>query len=419
MKIFASTLLWSCSLLGLFAEESENASVRLNELERKVELLTQELERERMGDVFVPVGESQFGLGPAASKIYSKEQGISIGGYGEGVYRNYEGEQDAVSDLYRAILYVGHKFDDHWVLNTEFEFEHGTTDAEGSVSAEMVTLDYLHSDALNFRTGLMLIPMGFVNEMHEPTTFPGVLRPDVESTIIPSTWRENGIGLFGERGQFSYKAYLVNGLKGSGFTPGGLRGGRQDGSKAVSEDLAGVIRVDLQATPELSIGGSLYQGKSGQELAEGVDTQLAELHAEWKWRGLGLRVLGARATLSDVARLNRTLFGHSDTGAVADAEIDSIGETMEGGYVELSYNVFTETTLNSSLTPFIRIEQYNTQAKIPDGFKSDGKYDVELITTGLAFQPIEHIVFKAEIKFYDNASNSGIDQFNLGFGYIF
>ena len=172
-------------------------------------------------------------MGPAASKIYAVEQGLSIGGYGETIYNHFEaaGKSDQFDNL-RAVLYFGYKYNDKWVLNTEIEIEHGSTSKDGSVSSEFAYLDYLASDALNFRAGLMLVPVGLVNELHEPTVFLGARRPDVENRIIPSTWRENGVGIFGELAEgLTYKAYVVNGLKGENFSGKGLRGGRQKGPK--------------------------------------------------------------------------------------------------------------------------------------------------------------------------------------------
>jgi hypothetical protein len=149
------------------------------------------------------------------------------------------------------------------VLNTEIEVEHAADDQEGEVAVEFAYLDYLYSPAFNLRGGLVLVPMGLLSEMHEPTTFLSARRPDSESRIIPSTWRENGVGAFGDVGPFSYKLYLVNGFDAEGFSAAGLRGGRQKASKANADDLAVVGRVDFTGVPGLLAGVSCYQGDSG------------------------------------------------------------------------------------------------------------------------------------------------------------
>ena len=108
-----------------------------------------------------------------------------------------------IVDAQRVILYAGYKFTENIIFNSEIEFEHGSTSANldgqsGSVSVEFAYLDFLIKDYVNIRGGLLLVPFGIINEIHEPTTFYGVFRPSVERQIIPTTWRENGLGLLGD-----------------------------------------------------------------------------------------------------------------------------------------------------------------------------------------------------------------------------
>ena len=98
-------------------------------------------------------------------------------------------------------------------------------------------LDFLIRDELNARMGLLLVPMGFLNEVHEPPFYYGVNRPDVERLIIPSTWREGGAGLFGRIGDMvQYKLYAITSMNAAGFDDSGLRGGRQNGNRALAEE---------------------------------------------------------------------------------------------------------------------------------------------------------------------------------------
>ncbi len=173
---------------------------RIAELERTVETLARELARAQV-DVAVPVDSealaSQWGYGPAASKVYERDRGLSLGGYAEGFYTNYVSDQGHGtskqldrSDMLRAVLYVGYRFNENLVFNSEIEFEHGTTeptisnDEGGSVSVEFAALDYFWRPELNFRSGLVLLPVGFLNLVHEPPFFYGVRRPDVERVLI-------------------------------------------------------------------------------------------------------------------------------------------------------------------------------------------------------------------------------------------
>ena len=213
--------------------EDENA-----ELKRRVQALTDDFEGFILPDVVPSIGDHGiYGLGPAASKIYQQEQGLSIGGYGEAIYSNEQGGTSTF-DFLRGVLYFGYRFNEDWIFNSEIEFEHASTGENGEVSLEFAYLDRLLEEQYNLRMGLLLLPVGFLNELHEPTTFLSAQRPDTERLLLPSTWRENGAGLFGDVGPFSYRLYAVNGLDATGFTDQGIRGGRQDGSQALAEDIA-------------------------------------------------------------------------------------------------------------------------------------------------------------------------------------
>lgn len=397
----------------LQALEKENA-----ELARRIDVVADELQRARTSDIVPEIKGSEHGLGPAASKVYQAQSGVTIGGYGELLYENPAG--DAATDefdLLRAVLYFGYKFDEHFVFNSEIEFEH----AGEEVSVEFAYLDYLHDPALNFRAGNVLVPMGFLNEMHEPTTFLSTHRPSIERFIIPSTWHENGIGVFGDAGSFSYRAYLVNGFDAADFRAAGLRDGRQNGSEAQAEDLALVGRLDYTATAGLLVGGSAYRGDSGQKLQTGVSgagndidaaTTIVEAHVEYKARGWHVRALGAMAEVDDVADLNAAL------GLVGSA---SIGEKLDGYYVELGYDLMRCLAPESaqSLTPFVRWESFDTQSDVPSGFTSDPANDVDIATIGVSYKPAERIVIKADYQDFDDADGRGVDLFSVSLGYIF
>jgi len=388
------------------------------ELHRRLDLVAEEVERSRLGALVPSVTEGEHGMGRAASKIYSVEQGVSIGGYGEALYENFQGSgKSDLIDLVRAVLYVGYKFDERWLFNSELEFEHASTGQDGEVSVEFAYLDRLVSRYLNFRAGLLLVPMGFLNELHEPTTFPSARRPGLERLILPTTWRESGAGMFGEAGDFSYRAYVLAGLDAAGFAAGGLRGGRQSGSESLAEDFAFTGRIDYAGAPGLVVGASAWWGDSGQDLAGPggeieVGTTIVDLHAEYRWRALRLRTLLARAELDDVADLDAAL---GLTG------MQSVGEALEGGYVEVGYDVWAARNPGSraALTPFVRWETYDTQADVPSGFASDPAHDVEITTVGVAYQPIDSIVIKLDAMDVENEAGTGVDQINVAFGFIF
>ena len=419
-------------LLMIFAVSSLAAStvfaVSVDELERRIDVLAHEIERLKLEDLPSSADRSERGMGPAATKVYRVSHGVSIGGYGEALYRNFEGDKTDEADFLRAVLYAGYKFSDKWLFNSELELEHASTGEEGSSSVEFAYLDYLHSSALNIRAGLVLIPMGFLNELHEPTTFLSATRPDIEGVIIPTTWRENGLGIYGDVGDFTYRTYVVTGLKGEVFTSKGLRGGRQKGSKSEAEDFAWVGRLDFSGIPKLLVGGSVYLGNSGQSLmvdGDGVDafTQIYEAHSELNIGGLNVRLMGTFAAIDDVDDLNRNITASSvkpDGSPALIEDVDSVGEELYGWYVQLGYDVLSRSEVGEmSLTLYGRYEQLDTQDKVPGEFENNPSTEVETWTIGLNFKPIDQVVFKAEYQGVDRKGTDSEDQINLAMGYVF
>jgi hypothetical protein len=398
---------------------------RIRELERQLQVVVEELARVQ-SQVAVPEEaelESAYGLGPGASKVYGRERGVSIGGYAEANYRNFIGDSDAAdrADFLRLVAYLGYKFTDSIVFNTEIEFEHATTgdtgNGSGEVSVEFATLDFLLRDWANIRAGLVLLPMGFVNELHEPPFYFGVNRPEVERRIIPSTWRENGVGIFGTAfaETLSYRAYVVNGFNARGYGPSGLRGGRQKGNRALAEDLAFVARADWSPTPELLLGGSVYNGDAGQdqEIAiMGADvgipnarTTILEAHAQYR-RGLfQARGLFTTAFVDDAGDLTDALLltGDLDAG-------EAIAERMMGYYGELAYDVWPWLRPDSdkSLEPFVRVEFVNTQEEMPSGLSADRSEQEYIYTFGASFRPHPNVVLKADYRNRDPRQGDGL-----------
>ncbi|MEX1025764.1 MAG: hypothetical protein WD226_11895 [Planctomycetota bacterium] len=392
-------------------QASGDLQAQVDELNRRLDLLSRELETREFAEegILALDDPRSYGVSPTAARVYDSDGDVSIGGYGEVFYQNRAGSGDT-ADALRGVLYIGKRFDDRFVLNSEFEFEHAGTSGGGSSSIEFLYLDWLMRPSFNLRFGLLLVPMGLVNELHEPTTFLPAMRPVVEQRIIPSTWRENGIGAYGDLGPISYTAYVINGLDASGFSAGGLRGGRQKGSRAMADDLALVVAADYTARPGLVAGGSVYVGDSGQSQPGIGDagTEIAEVHVDYRRGGWRVRALFAMARLDDVDALNAGL------GLAGD---DSVGEELRGGYLELGYDVLAAVTeeTRASLTPFARYETLDTQASVPSGFASADANDEEILTFGVAFQPISSIIFKVDYEDRDQST----DRWNASIGYIF
>jgi len=422
---------------AMTAAQSQQAAApqsNVKTLERKTDVLSQEVEKLRTNLVIPeePKYKSAYGLGPAASKVYQVGKGLSIGGYGEANYQAIVGNEQPMSidnekngkkdnaDLERMVMYLGYKFNDHILFNSEIEYEHGTTgegsEEKGEVSVEFAALDFFIHRMANVRAGMVLLPMGFINQIHEPPFFFGNNRPEVERQIIPSTWREIGVGMFGELApNLTYTTYVVNGLNAEGFESSGIREGRQGGSQAKAEDLAFVGRMDYAPdwAPGLSFGGSAYLGNSGQnQLYAGqqvdVFTQLYEGHVQWKYRGLEFRALGS--------------WGHiGDAGVLSEAKQETIGSSNYGWYTEVGYDVlplmFEDTA--QYLAPFFRYEQFDTIATAPTGWSDDSSMERWIYQFGLQYKPIPNVVIKADYRNFTSKAGDLPDDFNLGLGFIF
>jgi hypothetical protein len=434
-------LVTSLALAATAAAQDDAALARqdrIDELERKVEVLTDELAKMRTEQA-VPEErglESYMGMGPAASKIYGISRGLSLGGYAEGFYRHFAKDDSTSdvdrSDLLRAVLYVGYKFTDKLVFNSEIEFEHASTSANvdgqsGEVSVEFAALDWMWHEAANLRTGMVLVPMGFVNEVHEPPFFHGVMRPEVEQRIIPTTWRENGIGLYGRIGeQLEYRSYVLTGLDAWGMGPSNLRGTRSKGNRARAEDLAGVFRVDWTPpwTEGALFGASVYHGGIDQQrdypdhpgADPDSDLTMWEAHAQYRRWGLELRALVTQAFVSDAGNLTRAL----RSADRIDAD-EAIASGWLGWYAEAAYDVMPWIAPDSGfyLAPFARYEWFDTQWDMPSDFESDGSKDIRLVTTGLSFKPHPNVIFKLDYRDFDADQGEIADEVQLGFGVAF
>jgi len=395
------------------------------ENEAKLATLADEVQRLKQMFVLPELAEykSLYGLGPAASKVYGLQRGLAIGGYGEALLSLYpDQDRDNIADFLRFVLYLGYKFSDRILFNAEIEFEHALigedtiSAASGAVELEFAYLDIRLVEPANLRTGLLLIPMGWLNELHEPPTYFGNRRPEVERRIIPTTWRSLGAGLYGEAlPGLTYRTYGVTSFNAAGFASDGFRDGRQQGNEEIANDWAWTGRVDYSGVPGLIVGGSWWWGNTAQDIPfAGQDVSanlfMYDLHAQFQYRGLWLRGLFVQGFLRDARAL--TLAGDPD---------EPIAEMVWGIYGEIAYNVlpllWPET--RQSLEPFFRFEHLNTQAKVPSGFTPNEANNLDVINAGVSYKPVPNVVFKADYRQFNPKSGDTIDEFNLGFGFSF
>ncbi len=439
MKPFLSTLALALLAGPVFAQDAPRPDTekRIQELERKLDILSRQLEAQTTGATPEIPEQGKFGLGSSASKVYESKGGLSIGGYGEVLYTNIQSKVmpdgttlpgTAQTDALRAVVYMGYKFNDWIVLNTELEWEHGgysDRSADGEAILEFAYLDFLVKPSFNIRAGLLLMPMGFINELHEPPSRLGARRPFVENEggIIPTTWRENGVGIHGDLGHgVSYRLYAVNGLDGisrdpdHGFNAEGITGGVQLGKQAMAKKLALTGRLYWTIMPGTMVGASFYSGDSNQggndtihDPGASLATSIFEVHGEYRARGLQVRGIYAQTSISK-----------SGVEALpVDSIVRQVGTSQGGGYLEVGYDLLRSGGTRQSLIPFVRYESLQLQKQVASGVAPDPANDRTYLTFGLDYKPIPQVVVKADFTKSGNKAKTAQDQFNLGIGYNF
>jgi len=340
---------------------------------------------------------------------------FSLFGYGEMHYNNRIGAGGNEIDFHRMVLGLGYDFNDWITFRMELDFEHAFTEPE----LEFAHLDFRRSNALIFRAGSILVPMGVINEHHEPPLFYSVERPEVYRVIIPTTWQEGGAGIHGSfPSGLHYQLYGLSSLDATGFTgSNGFRGGRGHVGEAPGRDFAGAGRLEYTGLPGLRLGASAFAGNTGQGNGniDGGFLTMVEGDAKWSLEGIDLDGILVFTNLSDAEKLN-------DLFRAQDASFTNfVGRQMLGWYLEAGYHLFHHLLpdTNHDLVLFGRYEDFNTQHKMPAGFAGSAANDRNTITTGVSYLPIPQVAIKADYMFNWNQANAGVDQFNLGVGFYY
>ncbi len=407
-------------MLAIFAIPFNSFS---QSLEERIDVLTEEVEQLKRSGFGGEIG-SQYGFGPAASKVYNTSSGLSIGGYGEIVGKFFRSEQKLdQTDAYRGVFYIGYKFTDEWSLNTELEFEHGD-----EAFLEFGYLDYTPkamNGLLGFRAGLLLLPTGIINELHEPTLFHGVYRPQTETTMLPTTNRENGVGIFGETAekQLEYKLYYLTSLKNPGVSATGNtnKNFRSKGSSSTANELAVTGSIKYNFNNKTVIGGSYYRGNIQPSGITATAYDMNDPKSRVEWRtiyimgdvgGFEYRALYTNHKLSNIDRFNSYLTGNANT---------KFGTKQVGYYYELAKDLGHMIGTSWYVAPFFRYENLNYHKKTDSSATSNRSYqDLQYWNYGLTVKPIGNVVLKADALRHTNpGSNNDYTQYNLGIGWIF
>lgn len=382
------------ALVGLFASNAALANQETDELRKVIaeqQKVLKSLERR--------LNETDQKLNATADQVEATTEeslfsNTTIGGYGELHYNNYD-EKDAKIDFHRFVLFFGHEFSDSVRFFSEFELEHSLSGdgKPGEVELEQAYVEVDINEELSSKVGLFLIPVGIINETHEPPTFYGVERNGVEKNIIPATWWEAGVAFnYKPTGGVSIDGAVTSGLNvGSDFS---IRGGRQKVAKATAENLAYTGRVKYTAIAGLELAATVqYQSdvtQDGSNFDARVDTASAtlfETHAIYQIEDFTVRALYARWDID---------------GAQAKA----LGRDEQTGfYVEPSYK------FNEKVGVFARYSEYDNNAG------NSASTAVESTSVGVNYYLHENVVLKADYEDLGGAKDE--KGFNLGFGYQF
>jgi len=376
----------------------------------------------------IPASQSTSTMLASASPSGSD---TTIGGYGEISYNGYVHDASRnQADLKRFVLFFGHHFNDKLSFNSEVEVEHAVSSSEdqGEVEIEQAYLNYAFKPALNVKAGLFLMPFGFINRSHEPPVFYGVERNEVETRVIPSTWREGGVSLWGDTSfGLSYDVGITTGFDVAKLDDAAspLGGSHQELQLAKAASLSFYGSLEYTPVPGLLIGGAIFHGGATHSNADfrqdtglpdfaGINAKVTlwDVHGRWQHKGLDLEALYARGTISRAAGLDGVIDAYN---IASGADRPLVPSAFYGWLVQGAYSFPLGSTM--TLDPFVRYEQFDTQASLPIGFSADPANRDRVLTTGFSFHPLNEVVVKVDYqKFFETSSN---DRINLGLGYMF
>jgi Phosphate-selective porin O and P len=343
-------------------------------------------------------------------------------GYGEITYNRYPNNLKATqADLRRAVIGIQHRFDDKTKFVGEFEWEHAVTSAtdRGEAAVEQAYIEHQLNDKLAVRAGLFLIPLGMLNENHEPNAFYGVNRNFVETAIIPSTWREGGVMFIGTTDAgVTWKAGVSTGFDLSKWDSTSTDGKNsplgsvhQEMQLAKARDLSAFGALDWRGYPGLLLGGGVFTGQAGHgALTDDVNPRVTvwDLHARWTPGKWDLAAVYAAGSITGASALNVPFA----------ADTTPIPSAFDGAYVQAAYKLWSQG--NYQLKPFARIERFNT-AKAYEAFpaglgRAADSYE-QVTTVGANFHLSKNVVIKGDYQtFLLNSSNN---RLNLGLGWSF
>jgi hypothetical protein len=366
-------------------------------------------------DTKTPAQQLVAGTGEDSMSAYGAVKPRTvISGYGEAYYQNNFNRKTAIVDLKRAVLFVGHQFNSRIAFFSELEVEDAKVAAGGTtgeVGMEQAYLKFSINPRQYIVAGLFLPRIGITNENHLPVNFNGVERPQVEQLVIPSTWREIGIGFYGQPSSvpLTYTIAVVNGLNNAGFQHGtGFLDARGEGQFAGAANLAITAAVQYFTGNwkfQLSgyMGGTTPLGPKQADSLQlssgtfGTPLYLAEADAQYTANGFSVKALGCGVSIPDAESINR-------------AYASNVATLMYGAYIEAAYNMLhravKEHVKGKQLNIFARYETVDLNARIPTNGVTDGTVRQSHIIAGFGYLPIPNVVIKADVRLLNTGAQN-------------
>lgn len=374
----------------------------------------------------------------------AKKPRLTLGGYGEAVYsRNFysdnylrynsaeaaalrKDDKHGRMDLPHVVLFIGYDFGKGWTMGSEIEFEHGGTESAvevedeeggeyeneiergGEVALEQFWIQKAFCPQLNLKIGHFIVPIGGTNQHHMPTEFFGVYRPEGENTIMPCTWHETGISLWGRAGDWRYEAMLISGLDSERF---GRKGWIHDGSASpyefkIANSMAGAFRVDNYSVSGLRLSLSGYIGNSFNNTLRTTNSSYDDVKGtvaigafdflldKWNWIARGHFDYGHLSDSKEITDYNKSFPKNSPSPK------QSIGSDAIAAGVEVGYNVFSQfdklAQKGQKLYVFGRYDYYDSMYKTEKSIIDYEYCGRHRIAAGLNYFPIKDIVLKGE-----------------------
>jgi hypothetical protein len=324
-----------------------------------------------------------------------------------------------VLDFHRFVLLFTHRFSDRLRFVGELELEHAVVEGleeGGELELEQAYIDALVHPALNFRAGMLLVPVGIINERHEPPVFHGVERPFVDTVIVPTTWFEVGAGIHGAfGGGFRYRTYAMAPLDATAFSADqGLSGSAQHGVEAQVRSFAYTGRLEYVGVRGLQIGGSVWGGDTGFNVPR-IDskTWLYEFDGRFSRRRLETRAQYAHVFIDGAGPLNETMTRLTGVNP-------NIAEQLRGFYLEGAYRILPASFPHDAAL-FARYENFDTQFRMPPGYVGLPEFDRDAWVLGATYWLDPDVAIKFDYSHVRNQSAvvPAPRSVNVGLGWWF